>query len=93
MVTHILRTLIFIIFIISAVASANEAQSDDCKPVALVKPNLVNAANAPISTVLQVRLQDTYPPEFTNLDGHGNTFSIALTMPLPEYRLLPFHQL
>ena len=54
---------------------------------------LVKQANAPISSVFQIRFQDTYAPEFSDVHGQGNTFSIAMTMPLPEYRLLPFPQL
>jgi hypothetical protein len=60
---------------------------------ATAQADLVKQANAPISSVLQVRLQDTYAPQFWDLHGQGNAFSIAITMPLPEYRLLPFPQL
>jgi hypothetical protein len=55
---------------------------------------LVNQANAPISSLFQIRLQDAYAPAFQGqLHGQGNLFSIAVTMPLPEYRLLPLPQL
>jgi hypothetical protein len=54
---------------------------------------LVNQANAPVSSILQIRLQDTYAPEFKDVRGQGNTASVAITMPLPEYRLLPLPQL
>jgi hypothetical protein len=56
-------------------------------------PNLVKAANAPLSDVLQLRVQDTYIPEFHRVDGDANTLSLAITMPLPKYRLIPFPQL
>jgi hypothetical protein len=55
--------------------------------------DLVKQANAPISSILQVRLQDTYAPQFTGVSGQGNTITIGLTMPLPEFRLLPLPQL
>ena len=54
---------------------------------------LVKQANAPISSILQIRLQDTFAPEFKDVPGQGNTTSVAITMPLPEYRLLPLPQL
>src|SRR5206468_1368441 len=57
------------------------------------EPNLVKQANAPISSILQLRLQNTWVPEFDGVKGQGNTFVLGLTMPLPEYRLLPFPQL
>ena len=89
---RILSTLIFsALFIASVVVSG--AQADDGDSIAPAQPNLVNAANAPISSILQVRLQDAYVPQFTGLHGQGNTFSIAVTMPLPKYRLLPIPQL
>jgi hypothetical protein len=56
-------------------------------------PDIVQQANAPISSILQVRLQDSYAPRFTDMPGQGNAFAIALTMPLPAYRLLRFPQL
>ncbi len=56
--------------------------------------DLVNQANAPISSLFQIRLQDAYAPAFQGqLRGQGNSFSIAVGMPLPQYRLLPFPQL
>ena len=39
--------------------------------------DLVKQANAPISSILQVRFQDSYVPKFTGVSGQGNTFSIA----------------
>jgi hypothetical protein len=59
----------------------------------LAQDDLVKQANAPISSIMQVRFQNSYAPQFTDLSGQGNTFSIAVTMPLPEHRLLPFPQL
>src|SRR5262249_9044049 len=55
--------------------------------------NLVKQANAPISSILQVRIQDTYVPDFTGADGQGNTLTMAVTMPLPAHRLIPRPQL
>lgn len=62
-------------------------------PPAPAPPDLVKQANAPISSILQVRLQDSYAPHFTGVHGQGNTVTIGLTAPFPEYRLLPFPQL
>lgn len=69
------------------------ARADDGKPSPPTQPNLVQQANAPIATVFQVRLQDGYTPQFNGVEGKANAFSMAVTMPLPEYRLLPFPQL
>jgi hypothetical protein len=79
--------------LLSVAAGASDALSGDGDPNATAQPDLVKQANAPISSILQVRLQDTYAPQFAELHGQGNTFSIAVTMPLPEFRLLPFPQL
>jgi hypothetical protein len=87
-----LRTLMYFV-LISAAIGLSAARADDGNSTALTQPELVKQANAPISSILQVRLQDTYVPEFTGLSGQGNTFSIAVTMPLPKYRLLPIPQL
>jgi hypothetical protein len=62
-------------------------------PASPSTPNLVKQANAPVSSILQLRFQDDFAPESEGGDGDGNLFSIAITMPLPEYRLLPFPQL
>lgn len=69
------------------------ARADEGKAAVQAQSTLVKQANAPISTIMQIRFQDTYVPRFKDLHGQGNTFSIAVTMPLPEYRLLPFRQL
>lgn len=77
----------------AVVVGASGALADDDRTSATAQPDLVRQANAPISSILQVRFQDTYVPEFWDLHGRGNTFSIGVTMPLPKYRLLPFPQL
>jgi hypothetical protein len=79
--------------LLGVAAGAGEARSGDGDPIRPAQADLVKQANAPISSILQVRLQDTYAPQFTELHGQGNTLSIAVTMPLPEFRLLPFPQL
>jgi len=79
--------------VLSVAAGASDARAGDGDPNATAPPDLVRQANAPISSILQVRLQDSYAPQFEGLHGQGNTFSIALTMPLPEFRLLPVPQL
>jgi hypothetical protein len=72
----------------------HEAFADGGNAASQAQTNLVNQANAPISSVFQIRLQDAYAPAFQGgLHGQGNAFSIAITMPLPEYRLLPLPQL
>jgi hypothetical protein len=74
----------------SGIASAD---SGTAAP-AVSQSDLVNQANAPISSLFQIRLQDAYAPAFQGaLRGQGNFFSIAIGMPLPQYRLLPFPQL
>jgi len=79
--------------LLGAAIFVTAARADDRVPVPPPQPNLVQQANAPIATVFQVRLQDLYTPSFAGADGTGNTFSVAVTMPLPAYRLLPFPQL
>ena len=70
------------------------ARADGGNPPQISQSDLVNQANAPISSLFQVRLQDSYAPAFQGaLHGQGNFFSIAIGMPLPQYRLLPFPQL
>jgi hypothetical protein len=70
------------------------AQADGGSATSPAQSDLVNQANAPISNLFQIRLQDAYAPAFQGqLHGQGNVFSIAVTMPLPAYRLLPLPQL
>jgi hypothetical protein len=71
--------------------SAARAAGDT--PAARPPSDLVKAANAPLSDVLQLRIQNTYVPEFHDIRGDGNAVSLAITMPLPKYRLLPLPQL
>jgi hypothetical protein len=73
--------------------AVSPALAGDGEPLDPTSSDLVKQANAPISSIMQVRLQDSYAPQFSDVHGQGNTFSIAVTMPLPEYRLLPFPQL
>lgn len=73
---------------------AGIAQADNGSATSPTQSDLVNEANAPISSLFQVRLQDAYAPAFQGqLHGQGNLFSIAVGMPVPQYRLLPFPQL
>src|ERR1700730_2604141 len=84
--------LILGVCVCTAIA-AGAARADSGNPTSQSQSDLVNQANAPISSVFQVRLQDAYAPAFQGrLHGQGNLFSIAITMPLPEYRLLPLPQ-
>jgi hypothetical protein len=84
--------LILAVSVYAAIAACS-ARADSGNPTSQSQSDLVNQANAPISSVFQVRLQDAYAPAFQGrLHGQGNFFSIAVTMPLPEYRLLPLPQ-
>jgi hypothetical protein len=79
---------------VGAGIGAGVAQADGGNTTTPAQPDLVKQANAPISNLFQVRLQDAYAPDFQGrLHGQGNFFSIAVSMPLPEYRLLPLPQL
>ena len=70
------------------------AQAQNANLTTPTQSELVNQANAPISSLFQIRLQDSYAPAFQgHLRGQGNFFSIAVGMPLPKYRLLPLPQL
>jgi len=85
--------LIFAV-LIGAGIGAGAAQADSGNATSPVPSDLVNQANAPISSLFQIRLQDAYAPAFQGqLHGQGNSFLLAVTMPLPQYRLLPLPQL
>lgn len=78
---------IALIFAVSVGAGigAGAAQADSGNATSPTQPDLVKQANAPISSLFQVRLQDTYAPVFQGQShGQGNFISIAVTMPLPE---------
>jgi hypothetical protein len=79
--------------LVCALSRGGGALAEDGNPPAPASPDLVKQANASISSILQVRLQDSYAPRFTGVSGQGNTFTIGLTMPFPEFRLLPLPQL
>lgn len=79
--------------LLSAFAVLSGAHAEEGKPVGTEQTNIVKQASAPVSSIMQIRLQDTYVPEFKGVDGDGNTFSLAVTMPFPKYRLIPFPQL
>jgi hypothetical protein len=79
--------------LLAIVLGASGALAEDDRSDATAQSDLVKQANAPISSILQIRLQDSYAPQFWDLHGRGNAFSVAMTMPLPKYRLLPFPQL
>ena len=80
-----------LVALVSVMFGASSALAQDERPD--VQSDLVKQANAPLSSVLQVRLQDSFAPQFWDVSGKGNTVALAITMPLPEYRLLPFPQL
>src|SRR5262245_41942218 len=65
--------------LLAAVIGSSEALADADDSTARERTELVKQANAPISSVFQVRLQNSYAPEFWNAQGRGNTFSLAVT--------------
>jgi hypothetical protein len=73
-------------------ATAPATFADGSSPNAITT-ELVKQANAPISSMLQVRLQDSYSPVWQKVPGQGNAFGISVTAPFREFRLLPFPQL
>ncbi len=79
--------------LLGALLCQSGARADDSAQSAEAQGNLVKQANAPISSILQLRLQDTYQPEFTGPEGQGNIVTLSVTMPLPKRRLLPLSQL
>jgi len=89
------RGIVLILALLSGLTvGASIARADSASAPSPTQSELVNQANAPISSLFQVRLQDAYAPAFQGaLRGQGNLFSIAIGMPLPQYRLLPFPQL
>lgn len=74
-------------------ALPSRCPADDAAAPGPTQTNLVKQANAPISSILQLRALDLWTPAFSGVDGQGNTLTLAVTMPLPQYRLLPFPQL
>jgi hypothetical protein len=92
MCKNIFRTFM-LLMLLSAVTGLNGADAEEGNSTASDRSALIKQANAPISSILQVRFQDTFVPEFTGQVGQGNTFSLAVTMPLPKNRLLPLPQL
>ena len=88
-------TALILGLMLGASMGACVARADDANiPPTISQSDLVKQANAPISSLFQIRLQDSYAPAFQGaLRGQGNFFSIAVGMPLPQYRFLPFQQL
>src|SRR5580704_19318170 len=88
-------TILILALMLGGSIGAGVARADNSNPPpTLSLSDLVKQANAPISSLFQIRLQDSYAPEFQGaLRGQGNFFSIAVGMPLPQYRLLPLPQL
>lgn len=77
--------------LVGAAITMGRAYADEA--AAPPSPDLVKQASAPISSIFQLRVQDSYAPEFVGADGAGNTLTLSMTMPLPRYRLLPLPQL
>lgn len=87
------RILILAFLLASAIIPSGARADDEDATVPAQQPTLVTQASAPLSNILQIRTQDSYVREFTGLHGQGNALTMAVTMPLPAYRLLPFPQL
>ena len=87
------ESILMFVALLGVFAGFGGAFADDGRTVSPDQSNLVKQASAPISSIMQIRFQDTYVPEFNGLEGWGNTFTMAVTMPLPKYRLLPLPQL
>ena len=87
------ESILMFVALLGVFAGFGGALADDGRTVSPDQSNLVKQASAPISSIMQIRFQDTYVPEFNGLEGWGNTFTMAVTMPLPKYRLLPLPQL
>jgi len=72
-------------WLIHAGIGAGIAPADSGTATTLTQAQIVDQANAPISSLFQIRLQDSYAPAFQGqLRGQGNFFSIAIGMPLPQ---------
>jgi hypothetical protein len=85
--------LILALLVVAGMAKG-AARADSANATSPTQSDLVNQANALISSLFQIRLQDSYAPAFQGqLRDQGNFFSIAVGMPLPAYRLLPLLQL
>ena len=88
------RAIALTLAMFAAGIGTSVARADSANATSPTQSDLVNQANAPISSLFQIRLQDSYAPAFQGqLRGQGNFFSIAVGMPLPAYRLLPLPQL
>jgi len=87
---HCATTLI-LASMLGASIGAGVARADDASAApALSQSDLVKQANAPISSLFQIRLQDSYAPAFQGaLRGQGNFFSIAIEKKLPWPRSPP----
>jgi hypothetical protein len=59
----------------------------------LTRSQLVKQANAPLSTIMQIRLSDTPITKFDHTNGQGNILAVDVTMPLPAHRILPIRHL
>jgi hypothetical protein len=80
--------------LLACALGARGSLAEDTEPAPPpAQPSLVRQANAPLSNIFQIRLQDTYLPEFEDVDGQGNVLTLSMTMPLPAYRVLPRPQL
>jgi hypothetical protein len=89
--SKLIHSLLLAIAVFSLLSADTRADSNSSSTA--VTTDLVKQSNAPISSILQVRFQDTYSPTWQGLPGQGNAVSVAITAPLPEYRLLPIPQL
>jgi hypothetical protein len=89
----IARATVIAVVLFGAALGVRGASAGGDDAVAPPASDLVKQANAPLSDVFQIRLQDGYTPAFRDVPGRSNAFAIGVVMPLPKYRLLPLPQL
>ena len=92
------KTRRFFVIVLSAafsvfLAGVPESHAQKIREEIQAAPELVNQANAPLSSIMQLRFRNIYTPHFVDMDGRGNILNIDVTMPLPAYRLLPIRHL
>ena len=78
--------LVAVLMVAGACAGDASADADE-------RATLIKQANAPISNLLQIRLQDSYAPTFQGADGQGNSFSIAAVIPVRRLNVFPTTQI
>jgi hypothetical protein len=82
-----LRRILVAALLVAAPCAGRAVHAED-------RNTLINQANAPISNLLQIRLQDSYAPAFqSGANGQGNTFSISAVLPIRRLNVFPTTQI